>query len=554
MSKCCGPSGRNQARPMQQGRDGDDAFTVWRNKQPEGADVSWNAYMAAITGSDGDSAYQVWAKEQPEGADTSVEAFLTAITGADGKSAYDVWVEQQPEGTDTSVEAFLTAITGADGESAYDVWAAEQPEGADTSVEAFLMAITGADGESAYQVWVKEQPEGADTSVEAFLKDITGDDGESAYQVWVAEQPEGADTSVEAFLESITGAEGKSAYDVWVAEQPEGADTSVEAFLAFLQGGSGSVTPAYQQTVLSWTGSSPVAIDTVKNLLELVTVSKTHVDTAGATITPGFSLKLPAVSTPTGVSIRVRMTGSIAGTEATTRSWLVLLRDNAGNLIDGQRVTKVNSLVMDGSNTSIETSTENESDILTTQGGRIILDNKTAAQLTITSVEILIKRTLGSTSTVPAQATSHRQTIFSWAGNFDVLTLTSKNLLELVKLNPARVNTAFATIGPSQQLLLPAIATPTGLTIRVAVTGFVGGITATRSWSIELHKMDGSYVDGQKLAKSNTVDIDSGVSIDLAMDGVADFMVVQGGRILFNNPSTSTMTLYTVEITVKRTL
>lgn len=84
MSKCCGPNGRAQARPMQQGKDGDDAFTVWRNKQPEGADISWDAYMVAITGTDGESAYQVWVAQQPEGADISLDAFLAFMEGREG--------------------------------------------------------------------------------------------------------------------------------------------------------------------------------------------------------------------------------------------------------------------------------------------------------------------------------------------------------------------------------------------------------------------------------------------------------------------------------------
>lgn len=53
MSNCssCPPNGREpNPRPMQKGRQGDDAYEAWVKCQPEGADTSCEAWIAAITG------------------------------------------------------------------------------------------------------------------------------------------------------------------------------------------------------------------------------------------------------------------------------------------------------------------------------------------------------------------------------------------------------------------------------------------------------------------------------------------------------------------------
>ncbi|WON77570.1 hypothetical protein [Serratia sp. UGAL515B_01] len=162
-------------------------------------------------------------------------------------------------------------------------------------------------------------------------------------------------------------------------------------------GGGGSSVPAstYRQSVFSWTGSQAVPIGTIKNLTELVTLSATHIDNAGVTIGPNNCLIFPAVSNPTGITIRVRLTGTIDGTAATTRGWLMQLRREDGlTFIDGERVTKSATDQLLGANTSIETATEGLDDFLTTQGGMVVLDNQSGALITLTSIEILIKRNL----------------------------------------------------------------------------------------------------------------------------------------------------------------
>lgn len=107
----CPPNGRDpNPRPMQRGKDGKDAYQVWVDRQPAGADTSWCAYLEAIQGED---AYEVWVDHQPEGADTSWQAYLNAIRG---ESAYQIWVEYQPEGADTSIEAYLEYMAGKKGD------------------------------------------------------------------------------------------------------------------------------------------------------------------------------------------------------------------------------------------------------------------------------------------------------------------------------------------------------------------------------------------------------------------------------------------------------
>jgi hypothetical protein len=107
----CPPNGRDpNPRPMQRGKDGKDAYQVWVDRQPAGADTSWCAYLEAIQGED---AYEVWVEHQPEGADTSWQAYLNAIRG---ESAYQIWAEYQPEGADTSIEAYLEYMAGKKGD------------------------------------------------------------------------------------------------------------------------------------------------------------------------------------------------------------------------------------------------------------------------------------------------------------------------------------------------------------------------------------------------------------------------------------------------------
>jgi hypothetical protein len=78
----CPPNGRDpNPRPMQRGKDGRDAYQVWIDHQPEGADTRWCAYLNAIRG---ESAYQIWVEYQPEGSDTSIEAYLDYMAGKKG--------------------------------------------------------------------------------------------------------------------------------------------------------------------------------------------------------------------------------------------------------------------------------------------------------------------------------------------------------------------------------------------------------------------------------------------------------------------------------------
>jgi hypothetical protein len=133
--------------------------------------------------------------------------------GESGASAFDIWAKAQPEGSDLTEEAFLaymagkTGNDGVDGLSAYEIWVAAQPENADTSEEAFIefqKGKDGADGLSAYQIWVSQQEEGVDISEDAYLKfqmGKSGKDGEaglSAYQIWLEAGHEGTE---EDFLE-----------------------------------------------------------------------------------------------------------------------------------------------------------------------------------------------------------------------------------------------------------------------------------------------------------------------------------------------------------------
>lgn len=93
----CPPNGREpNPRPMQRGKDGKDAYEVWVDHQPEGADTSWQAYIDAIHG---ESAYQIWAKNQPEGSDTSIEAYLASMKGTVGPAGVgitDITVTTEP--------------------------------------------------------------------------------------------------------------------------------------------------------------------------------------------------------------------------------------------------------------------------------------------------------------------------------------------------------------------------------------------------------------------------------------------------------------------------
>ena len=94
--------------PYEPGKDGESSYSFWASKQPEGADISGEAFLKFMEGKEGEpgkSAYQLWLDEGNEGSEAD---YLETLKGTPGPSAYETWLSLGNTGTE---EDFIKSIS-----------------------------------------------------------------------------------------------------------------------------------------------------------------------------------------------------------------------------------------------------------------------------------------------------------------------------------------------------------------------------------------------------------------------------------------------------------
>lgn len=173
-----------------------------------------------------------------------------------------------------------------------------------------------------------------------------------------------------------------------------GASPNQVLNLSIPRGNDGTATTGtYRHSIFNWTGTLNIPIGAWSNFTALVGLNQDAQNTAGITIGPGGVFKFPAISTLTGVSVRVKLVGTIDGTAATTRGWFVQLRrPDATTVVNSVSVLKSGSADVTGRDVVLTSYTKGLTDPYTVDGVMVGLNNQSGALLTITSMEILIQR------------------------------------------------------------------------------------------------------------------------------------------------------------------
>ena len=280
----------------QRGPEGKDAFAVWKERQSNPDEVTFEDYVEAIRGSKGEQGdigpdgKDAFAVAQEAGYKGSRDEWLQSLHGKDGKdgtngeSAYQLAKKAGFEGDEA---AWLASLVGPNGKSAYQVAVdngfvgdetafiaslkspglraggavdkkEELPEVGDA--EYYWMVGTnmylwikdawydagnikgekgdiGPDGKSAYEI---AKAGGYTGSESEWIASLKGDAGESAYQTAVKGGYKGTEAEWIQSLHGKVGETGKSAYDAAVEAGFEGTEA---AWLASLHGKDGA--PGY---------------------------------------------------------------------------------------------------------------------------------------------------------------------------------------------------------------------------------------------------------------------------------------------------------------------
>lgn len=280
----------------QRGPEGKDAFAVWKERQSNPDEVTFEDYVEAIRGSKGEQGdigpdgKDAFAVAQEAGYKGSRDEWLQSLHGKDGKdgtngeSAYQLAKKAGFEGDET---AWLASLVGPNGKSAYQVAVDNGFVGDETAfiaslkspglraggavdkkedlpevgdAEYYWMVGTnmylwikdawydagnikgekgdiGPDGKSAYEI---AKAGGYTGSESEWIASLKGDTGESAYQTAVKGGYKGTEAEWIQSLHGKVGETGKSAYDAAVEAGFEGTEA---AWLASLHGKDGA--PGY---------------------------------------------------------------------------------------------------------------------------------------------------------------------------------------------------------------------------------------------------------------------------------------------------------------------
>ncbi|EMQ9923695.1 hypothetical protein ACMWRF_000452 [Enterobacter hormaechei] len=281
--------------PYEPGKDGESAYSFWAGKQPEGADISDEAFLKFMEGKEGEpgkSAYQLWLDEGNEGSEADYLEWQKASISVDGiepikgggvtlTQKSKVVIVSNDEVIKPDLNKFINLnyyIVANNCTVTFDLseWDMQFHELQNIRFSAFangtgyvtfitpLETMYRLDG--SYGVpeiitvkrdtrifQITQDPYGSHLRVNQVGPIANGSAGASAYDIWAAAQPDGKDTSEEAYLESMEGKkgdEGRSAYQIWLDAGNEGTE---DDFLNWLSKAADINLDASPKNILSQT-------------------------------------------------------------------------------------------------------------------------------------------------------------------------------------------------------------------------------------------------------------------------------------------------------------
>lgn len=153
----------------------------------------------------------------------------------------------------------------------------------------------------------------------------------------------------------------------------------------------GQISNSFLYDIYSWSGSYAVTGSGYFNFLSLS--GMTHSGGTAGSILSAALLFLPAKTNPSGLTVVVRISGTVAGAASSTREWKIQARQHDGVAV----ISSVNEIKAAGNDISnrdsvLVTHTLNAADTLTTQGFSVGIQNDTGATVTLTSVSVKLYR------------------------------------------------------------------------------------------------------------------------------------------------------------------
>lgn len=154
------------------------------------------------------------------------------------------------------------------------------------------------------------------------------------------------------------------------------------------------VSDSFRYDTFNYSGSTSISSGSFVNILGLPAVSKATGGTAGITI--GFGvLKFPANSKPTGITFSLQITGTVGGASGTAREWKIQLRrPNGTTVVRSVSTVKVNGTDISNRDVDITSRTFNATDLFTTQGVMVGIQNDSGQAITLTSASLTVHRYL----------------------------------------------------------------------------------------------------------------------------------------------------------------
>lgn len=154
------------------------------------------------------------------------------------------------------------------------------------------------------------------------------------------------------------------------------------------------VSDSFQYDIFNYSGSTPISSGSFVNILGLPGISKALGGTAGITIGSGV-LKFPAKYKPTGITFSLRITGTIGGASGEAREWEIQLRrPNGKTVVRSVSAVKVSGMDISNRDVDITSRTFNATDLFTTQGVMVGIQNDSGQAITLTIASLTVHRYL----------------------------------------------------------------------------------------------------------------------------------------------------------------
>ena len=151
---------------------------------------------------------------------------------------------------------------------------------------------------------------------------------------------------------------------------------------------------SFQYDTFNYLGLTSISPGSFVNILGLPGIYKATGGTAGITI--GFGvLKFPANSKPTGITFSLQITGTVEGASGTAREWKIQLRrPNGTTIVRSASTVKVSGTDISNRDVDITSRTFNATDLFTTQGVMVGIQNDSGQTITLISASLTVHRYL----------------------------------------------------------------------------------------------------------------------------------------------------------------